>query len=170
MVYSVLWEGFSVSVEGVGRVRDFIEKYGVRAEILEFSGTVESVSAASNASGFPPSRILKTLLVIAGKRPYVVILPGDRRLDFKKLSRELNVKNVRLAKPSEVKELLNVKPGEVSPFLDEVLKYDVIVDESVMNRGEVLVGGGSMHHLVRVHVDEVVRVLKPSIKDVSKVI
>jgi len=27
-----------------------------------------------------------------------------------------------------------------------------------------------MHHLVKVHVDEVVRVLKPSIKDVSKMI
>ena len=159
-----------MSVKGVCRVRDFIEKHGVRAEILEFSGTVESVSAASNASGFPPSKILKTLVVIAEKRPYIVILPGDRKLDFKKLSRELNVKNIRLAKPSEVESLLNVKPGEVSPFLDEVLKYDVIIDGSVMDRGEVLVGGGSIHHLVKVHVVEVVKVLKPSIKDISKTI
>ena len=92
-----------MSVKGVGRVRDFIGKYGVRAEILEFSGTVESVSAASNASGFPPSRILKTLVVIAGEKPYVVILPGDRKLDFKKLSRELNVRKVKLARPKDGK-------------------------------------------------------------------
>ena len=127
------------------------------------------LQAPSRASGFPPSKILKTLVAIAKGKPYVVILPGDRRLDFEKLSRELNVSDVRLAKPYEVEELLDVRPGEVSPFLDEILKCSVIIDESVRSEGEVLVGGGSIRHLVKVHVDEIVRVLKPSVKDVSKV-
>ena len=111
-----------MSMGGIDRVKNFIKKYGVRAEVLEFSGTVENVSAASKASGFPPSKILKTLVVIAEGKPYVVILSGDRKLDFKKLRRELNVKDARLAKPKDVEGLLNVKPGEVTPFLDEVLK------------------------------------------------
>ena len=158
-----------MNMSGVDRVKNFIEKYGVKAKVLEFSNTVESVVSASKASGFPPSKILKTMIVIAEEKPYVIILPGDRKLDFKKLSRELNVKNVRLAKPNEVENLLNVKPGEVSPFLDEILKYNVIIDKSVVDRNEVLVGGGSLHHLVKVHVDEIIKVLKPSIKDISKV-
>ena len=153
---------------GLDRVKSFLRRYRVKAEILEFKETVKSVYTASRASGFPPGKILKTLVVIAGGRPRVVVLPGDRRLDFRKLSRELNVGSVRLAKPGEVEGLLNVKPGEVSPFLDEVLRYDVIVDESVTDRGEVLVGGGSAHHLVKVHVGEIVRTLRPSIKDVSR--
>mgnify|MGYP000725223350 CR=1 FL=1 len=155
-------------MKGVERVREFIRRYAVNAEVLEFSDTVESVFTASRASGYPPGKILKTLVVIAEKRPYITILPGDKKLDFKKLSRELNVKNIRLARPIEVENILNVKPGEVSPFLDEILKYDVIVDKSVVNRGEVLVGGGSINHLVKVHVDEIIRVLKPVIKDISK--
>ena len=158
-----------MNMEGVNRVKNFIKEHGVEAEVLEFNETVESVPTASRASGFPPSKILKTLVAIAEGRSYVVILPGDRKLDFGKLSRELSAENVRLAKPDEVEELLNVRPGEVSPFLDEVLKYDVIIDESVRGKGEVLVGGGSTRHLVKVHVDEIVRVLKPSVKDVSKV-
>lgn len=157
-----------MGIGGVDRVRNFIRRYGVRAEVLEFRSTVESVSSASRALSFPPSRILKTLVVIAGEKPYVVILPGDRKLDFKKLSRELNVRKVKLVRPKDVEGLLNVKPGEVSPFLDEVLRFDVIIDKSVLGRGEVLVGGGSLHHLVKVHVDEIIRVLKPSIRDISK--
>jgi len=158
-----------VNVKGVYRVKNLIRKYGVKAEILEFSGTIKSVSAALKASGFPPSKILKTLVVIAGGRPCIVILPGDGKLDFRELSRELNVEDARLAKPDEVEELLGVKPGKVSPFLDEILNYNIIVDESVIGGGEVLVCGGSAHHLVKVHVDEIVRVLKLGIKDVSKV-
>ena len=157
-----------MSLKGVDRVKNFIEKYKIKAEILEFKDTVESVSTASRASGFPSSKILKTMIIIVEEKPYIVILPGDRKLDFEKLSRELNVRNIRLAKPSEVKEILKVKPGEVSPFLDEVLKYNIIIDKSVVDKGEVLVGGGSIHHLVKVHVDEIIKVLKPSIKDISK--
>ncbi len=156
-------------MRGVDRVRDFIRRCEVKAEILEFSGTVESVATASRASGFPPNKILKTLMVIAEGRPHIVMLQGDRRLDLRKLSEELNARDVRLAKPEEVKELLDVEPGEVSPFLDEVLKYSVIIDRSASDLGEVLVGGGSRHHLVKVHVDEVIRVLRPDIRDVSRV-
>lgn len=158
-----------MSLGGVDRVRNFIEKYRVKAEVLEFKETVETVSKASRASGFSFDKILKTMVIIAEEKPYIVILPGDKKLDFKKLSKELNVKNIRLANPNEVEELLNIKPGEVSPFLDEISKCNVIIDESVVDKGEVLVGGGSIHHLVKVHVDEIIRVLKPEIKDISKV-
>ena len=156
-------------MRGLDRVKDFIGKHGIRAEILGFKEGVETVPKASRASGIPPDKILKTIVVIVEERPYIVILPGDRKLDFKKLSRELNARDIRLAKPSEVERFLNVKPGEVSPFLDEVLRFDVIIDELVLDKGKVLIGGGSINHLVKVHVNEVIRVLKPTIRDVSKV-
>ncbi len=158
-----------MNLEGIDRVKNFIEKYRVKAEILEFKETVETVHDASRVSGYSADKILKTMVVIVEEKPYIIILSGDKKLDFKKLSKELNVRNVRLAKPSEVEKILNVKPGEVSPFLDEVLRCNVIIDKSVVDKGEVLVGGGSLHHLVKTHVDEIIKVLKPSIKNISKV-
>ena len=157
-----------MSVEGVDRVRNFIKKYGIKAEILEFKESVESVSKASKVSGFPSSKILKTIVIIADEKPYIVILPGDRKLDFKKLRDVLNVRKIRLANSNEVEELLNIKPGEVSPFLDEVLKYKIILDKSAVDKDEVVVGGGSIYHLVRTYVNEIIKVLKPEIEDISK--
>ena len=77
---------------------------------------------------------------------------------------------VRLAKRSEVASITGVKPGEVSPLTEEIKKLNVVVDESVLNKGVVLVGGGSLHHLVRVDVDELLRVLEPRVALVGKVV
>ena len=154
----------------VGRVKEFIRKHGVRAEIIEFRETVESVGSASRASGYPAGRILKTLIVIAGGVPYAVILPGDRRLDLKSMAKLTGADEVRLAKRSEVASITGVKPGEVSPLTEEIKKLNVVVDESVLNKGVVLVGGGSLHHLVRVDVDELLKVLEPRVAPVGKVV
>ena len=155
-------------MSGVNRVRSFIEKYNVKAEVLEFKGTIETVETASKETGYPKEKILKTMIVIGDGKPYAIILPGDKRLDFKKISKELNVKNVRLAKPEEVMELIRLSPGEVSPLLEEVKNLQVIVDRSILDRGVVLAGGGTLHNLVKISVDELIRVLNPKVKEVSK--
>ncbi len=108
------------------------------------------------------------MIVIAGSKPYAVILPGDKKLDFKRLAVVTGAEKIRLARHSEVINITGVKPGEVSPLTEDVKKLNVVVDESVLNKGEVLVGGGSLHHLVLVNVNELIRVLKPKIANVGK--
>ena len=155
-------------MSAVNKIKEFIRKYGIRAEILEFKDTVESVASASRASGVSKDKILKTLIVIAGSKPYAVILPGDKKLDFKRLAVVTGAEKIRLARHSEVINITGFKPGEVSPLTEDVKKLNVVVDESVLNKGEVLVGGGSLHHLVLVNVNELIRVLKPKIANVGK--
>lgn len=158
----------SGSSKGLEAVKRFIAERGVEAEILEFSGTVESVEAASRASGYPPGRILKTLIVKGDDEYYAVIIRGDRRLNLKKLADRLGLNDVRLAKPSEIRELLGVGPGEVSPLMEGISRLHVLVDSSVLTiEGDVLVGGGTLRHLVRITPHELLRVLSPSILDVS---
>jgi len=47
-----------------------------------------------------------------------------------------------------VKELLRVKPGEDSLLLSGILRYNIIIDESVSDKDEVLIGGASIILLV----------------------
>ncbi len=155
-------------MKGVDKVKEFISKYKVNAKILKFKETVESVKSASKASGVSEDKILKTLIIIADGKPYVTILPGDKRLNFKQVATILNAKKVRLAKPNEVINITGVKPGEVSPLTEEIKNLSIIVDESVINKDEVLVGGGSLHHLVKVNVKELIRILKPRIAQIGR--
>ena len=155
--------------KGLEAVRRFIAARGVKAEILEFSDTVESVESASRASGYPPDRILKTLIVKGDGEYYAVIIRGDRRLNLKKLAERLGLKDVRLARPGEIRKLLGVGPGEVSPLMEGISKLHVLVDSSILTiEGDVLVGGGTLRHLVRVTPHELLCALSPSILDVSE--
>ena len=152
---------------GVEEVRKFIEKYGVKAEILKFENTVETVSSASKASGYPERRILKSLVVFANGKPYVAIVRGDKKLGFKKFAKAVGAKRVRLAKINEVSKVVGVNPGEVSPLLESILKLPVTLDNSVLEKKTVLVGGGSLKHLVKIDVSELVRVLNPKIAEIT---
>ncbi len=153
---------------GVSKVKEFIKTHKLRAEVLEFSESVESVLKASKASGMPPDIIVKTLIVLADGKPHAILLLGNYRLSLRKLRRLLGVKTVRFAKPNELKEIIGLKPGEVSPLTESVAKLSVIIDEKVLSKDVVLVGGGSVHHLVKISVKELVSVLKPTIADVSE--
>ncbi len=157
-----------LALTGVDKVKEFISKHGVKAEILEFKDTVESVNSASKASGVPGDKILKTMIVIADRKPYVIVLPGDKKLSFKNIAITIGAKKVRLAKPSEVIDILGVKPGEVSPLMEDVARLNVIFDKSVLSKNIVLVGGGSLHHLVKISVKELIKALKPKISIVAK--
>ncbi|MET1101738.1 MAG: YbaK/EbsC family protein [Pyrodictiaceae archaeon] len=154
--------------EGVARVAEFIKRRGLGAEVLEFSETVESVESASRASRVPPHSIVKTLILVVDDEPYAVLVPGDRRLDLGKLRRLLGARRARLAKPSELEEIVGLKPGEVSPLVESVARLRVVLDKEVLGRDVVLVGGGSIHHLVKVRVSELVSVLNPIVADVSE--
>ena len=157
-----------MTLQGVDRVSRFIEKRGLKAKILHFKRTVETVRTASEASGYPPGSILKTLLVVADGDLYAVVLPGDKRLDFKKLAKHLEAGRVRMATPDEIRRATGLEPGEVSPLIDELARLKIIVDKSATSKGKVLVGGGSLNTLVEIEVDELVKALNPEVADVSK--
>ncbi len=151
----------------LGKVVKFISCRGIKAEVMYFKSKVTSVRTASKASGFPEEKILKTLIVLGDNKPYAVILPGERKLDFEKLRDKIGVRECRLATPREVEEITGFRPGEVSPLTEEVGKLTLLIDSSALGRGEVLVGGGSNYALVKISVDELVKTLNPLVVDVS---
>jgi Cys-tRNA(Pro)/Cys-tRNA(Cys) deacylase len=152
------------SVAALRVKKDVVE--GIEAEVLEFDDTVESVEKASVLSGYPPSMIVKTLLVrISGKGYVVVLARGDRRLNLDKLSEALGGK-AGLARPSEVREVLGAEVGAVTPLSQAVKKHQVIADPAIMQNEYVLCGGGSLHRLYKVKAKDLVSYLSPTIIDV----
>lgn len=155
--------------EGVRRLLEFTSQRGIRVKVMEFGGSVRSVEEASRLSRVPPSSIVKTILVVADGRPAAVLLPGDRRIDYRKLARALGASRVRLAKPDEVERLTGFKPGEVTPLSDAIASLTVVADKSLASvESDVVVGGGSLRHLARVLARDLLAALNPIVADVSR--
>lgn len=94
---------------------DFLEKLAVPYELIEHKAvyTVEEAMAE-----LPGRTEIKNLFIQddKGKRQYLVIMPGLKRLDLKRLAEDLDEKKVRFCSPEKVEAMLGVKPGSVSIF------------------------------------------------------
>jgi prolyl-tRNA editing enzyme YbaK/EbsC (Cys-tRNA(Pro) deacylase) len=145
-----------------------IRRFGLRAQLLEFTDTVETVSKACKLSGEPPNVIVKTLLMRVGDNDYIIlIVRGDRKVDNIKLSRYLG-STAKLAAPDEVLRVLGVPAGAVSPLLNNVLKFRRLLDPKILEKKYVVCGGGDLNTLVRIVTEDLINYLKPEIVDVFK--
>jgi Ala-tRNA(Pro) deacylase len=97
------------------RLRERLEQAGVpftvtRHEPVFTSEQAAAVRGTSLASG------AKALIVKAGERFVLLVLPADRKLDSKQARTALGVKALRFATKEEVLELTGLQPGAIPPF------------------------------------------------------
>jgi Ala-tRNA(Pro) deacylase len=71
---------------------------------------------AARVRGTPLSSGAKALIVKAGDRFCMLVLPANRRVDSKKLRAALGVKGSRFATKEEVAQLTELEPGSIPPF------------------------------------------------------
>lgn len=87
-----------------------------------------------------PAQLLKNMLLknSNGRHFYLYILDGEKRADLKALAREMGDSRLSLATPGELKQLMGLDPGEVTPFAllnDREQKIKVLIDASVDDQG-----------------------------------
>ena len=58
----------------------------------------------------------KALVVKAGDKFVLIVLPADRKLDSKKAREAFGVKALRFASKEEVEQLTGLQPGSIPPF------------------------------------------------------
>jgi Cys-tRNA(Pro) deacylase len=110
---------------------------------------------AARLLGVPLASIVKTMVLTDGHRYVAAIVPGDRRLDRKQVAAALGFAKLRFASAAEVLAQTGFPAGGVAP-LGFAHPTPVVVDESLS--GWVIGGGGREDLLIRIAVDDIVRV------------
>ncbi len=113
--------------------------------------------------------VAKTLLVKADRGFTLVVLPGDRRVDLKKVKKLLGAKQVGLTTEQMIKTRLKVKPGAISPLLIKGTEgIGVFVDKSLKGAKKVLMGAGTFTDSLEMSAKELVRLAEATIADVAE--
>jgi prolyl-tRNA editing enzyme YbaK/EbsC (Cys-tRNA(Pro) deacylase) len=73
--------------EDVERVASFLRAAAAEARIEEFDAETASAADAARAAGCEPGEIVKSLVVVGDGRPFLALIPGDRRGDLEKIAR-----------------------------------------------------------------------------------
>ena len=160
-------------------LQQFIDQNDISAQLLRDIGDTPTVPAAAAALKVEPDRILKTLLFLAQKpaqqdappTPFVVISHGERRVGKRPLADlyDVGIKRIKLAPPDVVLQLLGYPAGGVPP-IGHRTPTQIVLDSSIVALGGTFyAGGGDDRTMLRLTVDELVRVAQPRIIPLSVV-
>ena len=153
--------------EPVRRVASFLQEAAAEARIEEFPAGTPTALAAAEAVGCELSRIVKSLLFRCDGRPLLVLVPGDRRADPRKIATAARAERARVAGPDDVRDVTGFEPGAVAPFALRGVE-DVLVDGALVVDGLLWVGAGSTTHLAGVGSAELLRLTRGRTVDVAE--
>jgi prolyl-tRNA editing enzyme YbaK/EbsC (Cys-tRNA(Pro) deacylase) len=132
--------------EPVERVAAHLREAGVEARLEELESGTATAEDAARAAGCVLGQIVKSIVVLCGDRPVLVLVPGDRRVDLTKVARAAGAAEARIARGPEVEQATGFTPGAVAPFplpgIDRVL-----IDQSLLSHDVVWIGAGSDRHI-----------------------
>jgi Ala-tRNA(Pro) deacylase len=97
------------------RLQERLQQQGIHFTVLRHEPVFTSEQAAA-VRGTPLSSGAKALVVKAGERFVLLVLPADRKLDSRKARATLGVKSLRFANKEEVAQLTGLEPGSIPPF------------------------------------------------------
>lgn len=137
---------------------------GIAHEIVRH-GPVRSLAEAAAVRGIEPARIAKTIVVRRNEDDFLfVLVPGDRKISWPKLRDLLGVKRLSMPDPATAFDVTGYERGTITPF-GAAHAWPVIADSRVT--GTISIGGGGHGVSATVTAEDVVRVLRARVADVT---
>lgn len=153
--------------EPVERVASFLREAAAEARVEEFSDGTPTAEDAARAIGCELGRIVKSLLFDCDGRPVLVLVPGNRRADGRKVAALTGATRARVAGPDQVEEATGFLPGAVAPFPLRCVE-SVLIDRSLLVDGLVWIGAGSTRHMAGLSSAELVRLAQAQPVDIAE--
>ncbi|HIH20480.1 TPA: hypothetical protein HA244_04395 [Candidatus Micrarchaeota archaeon] len=149
------------------KLADFISDNGINAEHLIFETSCHTVEEACASCGATPEDFVKNVSVVNKKTGefMVAIVPGEKKLDWKKLYVLVGSRDLRMATSEEVLEKTGFPAGG-TPSFGYAARF--FIDNGVFEKKLVYSGGGSTFALTRVSTDEILRANQGTKADLAK--
>ncbi len=119
---------------------------------------------AATARGIELRQLAKTLVVRVEEGAYVLVLiPGDRGLDYRKLREHLSVRRLTMPSPAEAKAATGFERGTITPF--GAGGWPVIFDQGLEGLDEVSLGAGAHGAALHLSMAAVIAVTGATVAD-----
>lgn len=137
----------------------WLRAQGVPFEILEYAFEEVGADQAAAAVGRPLEAVCKTLVVKGtGPRYFIAVVPGDQRLDPRRLAAALGLTHADLAEADEAEKVTGYHVGGISPFAQR-RKLPTYIEESLLALERIAVSAGRRGVLVELQTEDLVRLL-----------
>lgn len=99
----------------IERVREYLKKYGLENEVMEFDVSSATVEEAAKAINCREREIAKTLSFIVDDKPILIVVAGDSKVDNSKYKAEFHTK-AKMVPFDSVETMIGHAVGGVCPF------------------------------------------------------
>ena len=131
----------------------FFKEKGLESRIKKMNDSTASAIEAAYTLGVELSMIAKSLTFDTKKKPMLVVLAGDAKIDSKKFRHTFGIKS-KMLDYEDVLAVTSYEVGGVCPFALDPSKIDVFLDISLQRSEYVYPGCGDLQTLVKVSIKE----------------
>lgn len=117
--------------------------------------------------GQNPNQVFKTLVTVSGKKiNYVFVVPVCKELDLKKAAKAVGEKSIEMIKSKELLSLTGYVHGGCSPIGMKKF-FKTVIDESAGNFNTIIFSAGKIGYQVEVSLNELEKVIRFELNDIS---
>ncbi len=127
-------------------ILSLIHDSGVTFTLLEHE-QVRTSEDAAKARGVTTEQGVKSMVCKCDSTFRLFVLPGNRKIDWKKAKACVGSKEIRLATTEEAEEITQVEMGCVPPF-GNLLNLPTLYDTSMHDKGIIYFNPGSRTHTI----------------------
>ncbi len=136
-----------------------LDAHRIAYQVHAFSPDLHSAPEIAAALGVPPEIVFKTLVVLrSGGKPLLVMVPGDRELDLRRLAEAVGAKKVRMASHRQAEEMTGLQVGGISALALLHHGFEILLDRTALDRPHLLVSAGKRGLNLRLAPRDLVRV------------
>lgn len=130
---------------------------------VDRGGTAEG----SRQLGLDEHSLVKTLIMEDElKKPFIVLMHGDREVSTKTLARIIGIKRITPCTPETAQKHSGYMVGGTSPFGTRK-KMPIYMEETIRDLPKIYINGGKRGYLVGIDPKELLRILNPTLVKVA---
>ena len=148
------------------KVTLLLNSYGVKYSRFEHEPVVTSLDAARVRKS-DLSQGAKALVFMVDKKPALIVIPGDKKVDTGRFKRLFGVKDIYMADAQKLMEVTGLEKGAVPP-IGKVFNIPAYFDESFKQKDIAAFNAGSHSVSVEMRAEDLIKVAEPVFGDFSK--
>jgi Ala-tRNA(Pro) deacylase len=143
-----------------------LEKHHVSYRLTEHE-PVRTSEEAARIRGAALKTGAKAMIIREKDNYYLLVLPADKHIDWKRMRAILHVSNIRLATEEEAESVAHVKMGSVPPF-GNILGLPTYFDEGLLENDVVNFNPGSTTHSIAMKSADLRTLVAPIVASFAK--
>ena len=146
----------------------FLDSQGVEYTKHLYDYTKSGAVAAAELMDLPEHAMIKTLVMDDNeKKPFIILMHGEKRTSLKDLARQIDVKNVSSVSVKDAQRYTGYMVGGISPFgTRRMLK--VHVEATILDLDYLYINGGRRGFILGMTPEVLVQALNPVLVHVAR--